>query len=394
LARTVAPDFAVVRREEFATLQSTTYFNAASAGVLPACAVDVVGDALARRAAGRLTADDFEAVAVDARVAAAALVGGNASEITLTPNTTVALNLAAALLVARRNAGDGRRTIVVSRGEFPANVYSWLALRRDGFEVRFTELRPDGGVDEDALAAAAGAPDTAAVALSSVQFATGYRSDIVRLGQACRAGGALFVVDAIQHLGAVSIDAAGSGIDVLACGAQKWLCSPFGTGFAWIAPEAAFGVEPLLPGWLGFSATQDFTTLVDYSYELLPDGRRFEAGTLPFHDLLGFTAALRLINRIGVDRIAAHIAAVQAPLRAWASDRGVRVAGGDALAVRSGILALELPGGTAAAAIARLEAAAVQCVVREGLLRLSPHFYNTVDEAERVVDVLDGVVPR
>jgi cysteine desulfurase / selenocysteine lyase len=394
LPRTEGPDLAVIRREEFGTLQSTTYFNAASAGVLPACAVDVVGDALARRAAGRLTADDFEAAAVDARLAAAALVCGDASQITLTPNTTVALNLAAALLVARRNAGDGSRRIVVSRGEFPANVYSWLALRREGFEVHFVELRPDGGVDEEALAAAAAEPDTAAVALSSVQFATGYRSDVARLGRACRAGGALFVVDAIQHLGAVPLDAPGSGIDVLASGAQKWLCSPFGTGFAWIAPGAAAGVEPLLPGWLGFAETQDFTTLVDYSYELLPDGRRFEAGTLPFHDLLGFTAALRLIDRIGVERIAAHNAAVQAPLRAWASDRGMRIPGGDAPGTRSGILALELPGSTSAAVLARLEGAGVQCVVREGLLRLSPHFYNTVEEAERVVDMLDAEVPR
>jgi len=394
LARTHSLDLAVVRRDEFHALRSTLFFNAASYGPLPARTGAAVLDALQRRMAGALTADDFEGACNAAREAAAALVRGHAADIVLTPNTTVALNLAAALLLSRRRAGDARRRIVVSRGEFPANVYPWMALRRAGFEVRFIDLRPDGGVDEDALAAAAADPETAAVALSSVQFATGYRSDLGRIGTACRAADALFIVDAIQQLGAIPLDAPAAGIDVLATGAQKWLCSPFGTGFAWISPDAVRGAEPIVPGWLSFEASTDFDRLVDYRWELLDDGRRFEVGTLPFHDLAGFTASLDLITGLGIDRIATHIAAVQAPLRAWAAERGIVVAGGDRPKNRSGILAFDLPGTQAQEIFTRLVAEGVECIVREGALRLAPHFYNTVEEAERIVDMLDGALAR
>jgi cysteine desulfurase / selenocysteine lyase len=384
-----APDFEAVRRAEFGALGSGVYFNAASYAPLPARATRAVEAARHARAAGELGPADFVDSCNDARAVAAQLINAAPADITLTPNTTVGLNLAAAVLIARRRRGDRRRRIVVSHGEFPANVYPWMALAHHGYEVTLVDVRCDGSVNEGALLEAATAADTAALALSSVQFATGFRADLAAFGAACRARDVLFIVDAIQQLGALPLDVEAAAVDVLATGSQKWLCSPFGTGFAWVRPEVASGVEPLVPGWLAFEASSDFDRLVDYRYDLLSDGRRFEAGTLPFHDLVGFVASCRLILELGVDRIAAHNARVQAPLRAWAAAHGVAIPGGDTPSSQSGIVALPLPAGSAAATFERLSAQGVQCVIREGALRFSPHFYNTVREAERVVSILD-----
>jgi cysteine desulfurase / selenocysteine lyase len=375
---------AAIRAAEFARLDGSTYLNAASYGPLPERSLRAGREFQERRGAAALQVEDFGDTLERARRACARLVNAAESEIALTPNTSVGLNIAADLVRAR--ARDGRRAIIVPDREFPANVYGWLSLRRDGFDVEITPVDDRGCPREDALLERVARGDVAALAISAVQFATGYRADLARLGAACRAHDTLFVVDGIQALGAVPVDVVADGIDVLASGGQKWLCGPFGAGFAYIRRDLIGAHEPHRPGWLSFRSTADFTRLLDYTWDLWDDARRFEVGSLGIQAFVELAHSIELILEAGVDRIFEHIRALQAPLLEWAADtRGAEpLLCGDGRT--SGIIALRVD--DALALNAALAAEGITCVPREGAVRFAPHFYNTNTEMERVVRVL------
>lgn len=381
-----AASLAGVREREFHALGSTIYLNAASYGPLPERSVAAARSFDERRAAVALGFEEFGEGLSRARRACAALIGADEAEIALTPNTSVGINLAADLLL--QLAPPGRRTIILPDREFPANVYGWLSLHSQGFRVERIPVDERGCPREDAILERLGRGDVAALAISAVQFATGYAADLVRLGEACAAAGALFVVDAIQALGAVPVDVRAARIDVLACGGQKWLCGPFGTGFAFVRRELAARCEPHRPGWLSFESTADFTRLLEYRWDLWDDARRFEVGSLGLQGFIGLAHSIELILEAGVAAIREHIRELQAPVLEWArSTTAARPVLTDP-DHGSGILSLFVD--DAAGLNARLERAGVVCVPREGAIRIAPHFYNTAEEMERVVEVLRG----
>lgn len=376
------------RAAEYPQLRPGIYLNAASYGPLPQRTAAAVDNYNRRRAAARLHAHDFVDLLPRTRAAAAALIGARESEIALCPNTSVGINIGASLARQRHREGDPRRTIVVSEREFPANVYPWLALQRDGFRVRLVPTDPLGRPDQDALLEALLDPDVAALALSAVQFASGWRAPLESFGEACRTRDILFVVDAIQGLGVVPIDVRATHVDVLAAGAQKWLCSPFGSGFAYVRSSLCRRHEPDLPGWLAFAASADFNRLCTYEYDLFEDARRFEVGTLAYPEFIGMAESLELILEIGVPTIWQHVRALQQPLLDWAAQRDdVTITSATDEPHRSGILCLRTP--DVAATFDALHEAGVVCVLRENAIRLSPHFYNTADEIVQVVELLD-----
>jgi selenocysteine lyase/cysteine desulfurase len=143
---------------------------------------------------------------------------------------------------------------------------------------------------------------------------------------------------------------------------------------------------PPFAGWSAFQGTDNYTTLCDYSGALRDDARRFELITLPFQDLLGMSRSLDLLEEIGVARIEAHLEAIGEPVREWARRRGVRIVSPEGPS-GSGMVCLaseDVPRGHSA-----LREAGMVASVREGALRFSPHCYNTVEEMERVAQVLE-----
>lgn len=373
--------------EEFGALDGVCYLNAASSGPLPLRSRLALEDHVQRRAAGRLTEADFEPVLGRARAAAARLIDALPGEIALTPNTSVGLNLAAAFVLQQRADGDDRPGIVVSDREFPANMYAWLELERVGFEVRVVPCDALGRPDEVRLMEAVDRDDVALFALSAVQFATGWQADLRTFGAMCREREVLFVVDAIQALGAVPVRPHELGIDVLAAGGQKWLLSPWGTGFAWIAPQRILRHRLLHTGWLAYRAALDFSQLLTYDRDMLDDARRFEVGSLPYHDFLAFAHSLELLAGIGVERIATHVRMAQQPLLDWAAARDdVQCLHDDAHA--SGIVCVRLDG--ADRVFDALRSEGVQCAVREGVLRVAPHLYNDESDVRRVVRIAES----
>jgi selenocysteine lyase/cysteine desulfurase len=326
----------------------------------------VLHEANRRRAAALLGPGEFGELLAPARREAARLVGASPGEIALVPNTNVGINIAASIARQRRQAGDARRSIVLSAGEFPANVYPWLALEQDGFRVRMIAADELGRPREDALLEAAAAPDTAVLALSAVQFATGWRAPLEQFGALCEQHDVLFAVDAIQAAGVLPLDVRSARIDVLSSGAQKWLCSPFGTGFTFVRAELCRRYHP----------------------ELYDDARRFEVGTLPFPEFSAMAATLGLINELGVETIWQHVQGLLEPVLEWVAARDdVTVASATDQPHRSAILCLRTA--DTPATFERLAAGGVACVLREGSVRLAPHFYNSPAELAHVLELLE-----
>lgn len=371
-----------LRQAEYPAL-SGTFLNAASYGPLPQRTLQAVRDVERRRASAAITPDDFAGTFDAARREAAALIGAQPRCVALTPNTSSGIAIAAQLTADR--ARPGRRTVLLWDREFPANVYPWLALQRRGLvDVEMIAVDDAGLPRHDALLDRLLKRDVVTLSVSAVQFATGYRADLVALGAACAAQDVLFSVDAIQALGAVPVDAAEAQVAVLACGAQKWLCSPWGTGFACIRDDLLTAHEPGLPGWLSFGATTDFSGLLSYDYDLLPDARRWEFASLAVQGFRGMAASIGLIREVGVQQIFQHVQQLLEPLREWGRQHHAAVLPDPAHA--SCIAAVAVP--DADRLHARLDAVGVTCVPREGALRFSPHFYNTMDDIERVLDIL------
>ena len=328
--------------------------------------------------------DRLTASLVEARRAAARLVNADVAEIALATNTSYGINLAAAGLPFE----DGD-IVLVSDGEFPANVYPWMQLGRRGARLEVVPCTGDGWPDEERIIERMADSRVRVLAISFVQFATGYRADLDRL--AARAGetDTRLVVDAIQGLGHMPFDVRRTPVDVLACGAQKWLLSPWGAGFVYVRRELLDTLQPPWTGWLAYRGNDDYTRLTNYDPRLHDDARRFELVTLPFQDMAGMTPSIDLLLGLGIADIATHIERIQQPVLAWADRRGVRVAS-PRDAHRSGMLCVAPP--DPARALERLVAGGVLTSLREGAIRLAPHCFNTMEEMERVAGMLDAAL--
>lgn len=379
-------DLETLRSREFPweARGEAAHFDHAAVGPLPQRARQALDAHTAKRAEPhRLTGDDFFPALDRARARIARLIGASVGEIALTTNTSWGVNLAAYALPL--GPGD---IVLGSAGEFPANVYPWMAAARArGFAY---ELLPLDGtlVDEaEVLRRIEADPRVRGVALSWVSFWSGHRIDVARIGAACRARGVWFAVDAIQGLGPLALDVRRMPVDVLSCGAQKWLCSPWGSGFAYVRGDLARTLEPPAAGWLAQAGSGDFAGFLDYDPAWHEDARRFEVGTIPYQDIIGMDATLSLIEEIGLAAIEAHVAELTAGLMAWAAQaRRVRLLTPADPARRAGIVAFTTPDLDGDSR--RLREAGVTHSVREGAIRLAPHFHNTMDEVERAITAL------
>lgn len=380
-------DVEALRREEFpwAHAGESIYFNNASTGPYPRRTVATSDEwARLRSQPHRISQERQFGLLTRGRELIAALVGADAAEIALATNTSYGLNLAAFSLPLR--AGD---VVLSPTNEFPANVYPWMQLaKRRGVEHRMIAC-DEGVLTADRLADELRDERIRVVAVSWVQFASGARVDLAALGRVCRERGVTFVVDAIQGLGPLRVNLRETPVDIFACGAQKWLLSPWGSGFVYVKRDLVRTLEPHDVSWVGVRNSDDFSRLIDYDLTWRDDARRFEFVTLPFQDFAGMNASVGLIHELGADAVSAHACALADRIVRWTEDRDdVTLVTPRDPSKRGAIVSLRPP--DARAASARLDAAGVSHSLREGAIRLSPHFYNTMDEVERVLELLGG----
>ena len=376
-------DTTALRRAEFPWADETLYLNHASIGPLPE-RTRLALDAFNRRRAMpfQLPDRDLFGTLTESRRLVSDLIGATPEEIALTVNTGFGLGIVARALPLR--PGD---VVLLSDREFPANVYPWIRLRELGVTVELIPTLASGWPDEARLLERLEDARVRVLAVSLVQFSNGYQVDLAALSAATRRTGAYLVVDAIQALGQVPIDLRRTPVDMLACGGQKWLLSPWGSGFVYVRRDLIEQLDPPVTGWMAFEGTDDLTRLTSYRETLRADARRFELITLPYQEFAGFNASLGLLAELGVERIQAHLQQLHEPVHAWAARSGTALASpvGEH---GSGILCVAPA--DVGEAFRRLKAARIICTVREGAIRLSPHAYNTVTEMERVVAVLEG----
>jgi selenocysteine lyase/cysteine desulfurase len=383
----VSYDLDRLRAEEFpwTSTGDVIYLNNASTGPLPRRTVIAISDFTAARAEPWTISEEMQfGTLSETRERLGRLIGAPPSQIALMVNTSYGINVAARCLPFER--GD---VVITSDREFPANIYPWMALE-EARGVELVRVPCDGALpDEDALLAALDRPRVKALTISWVSFSTGYRVNLERLGAACRERGIWFVVDAIQGLGAATVDVSRCNIDVFACGGQKWLLSPWGSGFVYLRDELVHRLDPSVVGWMAVKGSDDFTRLVDYDLTWRDDARRFEVITLPFQEFAGLNASLRLLEELGPRRIETHVASLATRIVSWAkANRKVELVTPADAGHRAGIVSVRPP--DAAEASRRLTDAGVYHSFREGAIRLAPHCYNTAEEVDRALELLVG----
>jgi len=313
------------------------------------------------------------------RQSAATLLGATTAEIAFTGNTSTGLSLIAESFPWR--PGDA---VLVPVPDFPANVYPWQHLERRGVEVRFVE-RQQGRLTP-AMIATALRPHVRLLALSSVDNASGYAADLPTISDLCRKNGVLLAVDAIQSLGVLPIDVRAAGIQLLAAGGHKWLCGPLGSGLLYVAADLPVQLTPVLVGWKSVVEPEDFRL----HFALTGDTARFEPGTVNYGGIFGLGRAIELLLEVGIERVRERVFSLVDLLAAGLRERGLEIATALEPGERSGILCFE-PKGDAAAAFRGLLDRQVTTALRDGRIRLAPHFYNDECDVERFFAALDAL---
>lgn len=316
---------------------------------------------------------------------AANLIGGRASDIAITPNTTHGINL-----IANGLAWSEGDEILLSTQEYPANVYPWWAQSAYGVRLVWVEPDAEGRIPVSAYAAKM-TERTRIIAVSHVQFASGYRSDLSALATLRQEVGALLVVDAIQSFGVFEIDVEGWGIDALTTGSHKWLLGPTGTALFYTTPELR---EQIQPGWVGADSMADALDYLNYRFEPLPDARRFENAMLNFAGVAGLKAALSVVERFGRNRIESEIRLATDRLGAFLLDRGFTIHSPRRQGEWSGILSVSHPDRSPEDIAAGLKRHHVITSVRDGRLRVSPHAYYTEEQFETILKAFDYTLSR
>jgi selenocysteine lyase/cysteine desulfurase len=274
--------------------------------------------------------------------------------------------------------------LVCAETEFPANVYPWTNLRRRGVEVRFAPACDNCILTDDV--AALMDERTRLVALSFVEFATGYRNDLAALAGICHARGAYLCVDGIQGLGALQFSVQDTPVDFLATHAAKWMLGPIGAGFLYVRRDRLPAVDPVMTGWRSVVDRDDYFR---YDSPLRDTGERLEPGSPNHVGLIGMAAAIDLLLSVSLDQIEARILALTDCLIAGLRASGCEITSPVARRrERSGIVCFRHPAVETATLAGRLQEAGVIVSLRGDVIRVSPHFYNTEEEVERLLAVL------
>jgi selenocysteine lyase/cysteine desulfurase len=297
--------------------------------------------------------------------------------------TSLALSFLASGLKLRK--GDN---ILVYFEDYPSNVYPWMALAEQGVEVRLMNarglglIRPKdviGQVDEN----------TRLVALASCHFISGYRIDFQAIGQYLRGRNILFCLDGIQTLGAFPTTV--EAVDLLAADAHKWLLGPCGAGLMYVRGSAQGRINPPIYGWNNVRCPN---YVAQEQIVLRTGSQKYEAGTHNLLGIVGLVTAMELLLELGVENIARELLRKRARLVPALQGKGFSVLQPDAPAENaSSIVSFYQPGSDLAALHQKLTDAGVVTSLRadrtgQKYIRLSPHFYNTDAELERVLELI------
>lgn len=322
----------------------------------------------------------------------AELIKADAEEIAFTKNISEGLNMVATGIPWQ----PGDNVVLCPEAEHPNNIYCWLNLRRQGVEVRAVSPRSHAIPVDDMVAHIDGR--TRAVAVSTVLFAPGFRTDIDTLGRACHERGVLFVVDAAQSVGILDTDVRRSCVDALAASTQKGLLALYGMGFLYCRREWAERMQPAYLARFGVDLGDAHEAAVgDFSYRLRPAALRFDLGNYNFLAAVAANESLRYLLALGTRNIEGYVLRLSHNLAQGLLDLGLPVCGGQPGPHLAHIVTVgEIGGGghdstdnpRLGALYKHLTENRVKLSIRRGALRFSLHVYNTGREVGKVLNLV------
>lgn len=377
------PDWAALR-ELFPVLKSWAHLNSAAFGPIPSTGVQAISDHF--RARDESAALDFPTWfdRLDRiRGKIARLIGAGADDIAFCPSAGA--GLAWFLQGIDWRAGD---EVIGFQHEFPNNQYAPSLLDSKG--VRFRALpTPAGALDPDQILDAIG-PRARLVLLSSVNYSNGLRAPLAALGPELRRRGVLLCVDATQSVGALSLDLGSTPVDFLVAHGYKWLMAPAGAGFSYVPAATQAWLAPSVVSWRSHRDWRDFESL-HHGRPVLPDGAlMYEGGVQPFAPLFALEASLDLILDCGQESIERRVLGLAQQSREILTAHGGVLSSGANGNGGSHIVTAAFRQRDSAALRRRLEDARVVVSVRQGNLRVAPHFFNNADDLDRLDAALAG----
>lgn len=373
----------------FPILRAWHFFNHAGVSPLPGVAADVMrAYADHAEAHAYLGASWFKEIE-QLRVTSAAMINAHRDEIAFVKNTSEGLSIVAGGIDWK--PGD---VIVTTAVEYPANIYPWMEVqRRTGAKLVMVaeEESADGSrsVPIEKILAAADTARARMITLSHVEFASGQRHDLMRMGSFCADRGILLCIDAIQSMGVWPIDVRAMHIDYLSADGHKWLLGPEGAGIFYCRRELLDRTRPGTIGWMNVIDAENYG---NYNYTLRPDAGRFECGSYNVPGLLALKASMDLLLNAGVVAVGDRITRLTGLFAEGIQRKGYRVISPREQGQGSGIVSfvsenVDMP----AIITAMRKEHRVELALREGRMRCSPHFYNTEEQLARVVELLPGL---
>jgi selenocysteine lyase/cysteine desulfurase len=367
-------------RKEFPVTRKYAYFDHAAVGPLPRKTVESVCRVTEEKCEGDLHWESWEETAEAVRQSIANLIGARVEEIALTYNTSEGIAIVANGLTYEKGS-----SVVTCDMEFPSNLYPWQALaRRQGIELKV--VRNHGGILRMEDFSEAIDPRTRVVAISYVQYVNGFKIDLKELSRIAHENGALVATDAVQAVGEMPVDMSKVGVDFLATSGYKWLLSPISTGFVYVRHELFGELWPTIVGYRSDENSMDFSFR---EFQPAHTARRYEGGQLNFPGFAGMRESIALLQEVGIAAIQARIRShVDRVIDGVKRSANVQVRSCLDEAFRSGIVnfACREPDLVAE----RLLKRGIVISVRGGGLRISPHFYNTEGEIDKLVSELNA----
>lgn len=377
-----------LRRGDFPALERFTYLNTASAGLVPTPVVQPAHEfeaELARAGTTGMDEDAEVAILEDARHAAAELLGADPGTIAICTSFTEALCQVAWWLRPGKS-----QNVVSSEVDFPSVTYPWHRIAEDtGCQVRLVPVLDDPDAFDVSRVAEHVDSATAAICISHVQYLTGHLLDLADLAALAHDHDALLVVDATQSAGQVPIDVTATGVDVLITGSYKWLCSLFGAAACYLSPPVLQRFRPPLAGW---RSTEHPYALDARWQPLAATARRMEYSTMSYAAAIALGHAIRYLNTMSLDEVAAHNAALASQLADGLARRGARLITPRDPQRRAGTVTARFPAGDGEAIAAELTRRGVIVSPRVGSTRFSMHFYNDSGDIDHALAVLDEVL--
>jgi cysteine desulfurase / selenocysteine lyase len=369
-------------RKLFPALEKYTYLNSAAVSPLPTTAIEAVNAQLRDVAAhGSSHFPAWVETKNRTRRKIAGMLGVEAEQIAFMRNTSDGF----------ASVGNGLEwkatdNIVSFEREFPANFYAWRRVRdKYGVELRLCPERDKGRIDPDEFISLID-ENTRLVSISAVQFASGFRADLKRIGEAAGEFDALFAVDIIQAFGTMPLDLPANNVDIASGASHKWLCAPEGCGILYLSERAREMVEPTLVGWISVKEPWDFT---DLEQDYKPNALAWESGTGTSSLFYGLEQSLDLLNAAGIETIRDHLEDLTDFLCELLPGDKYRIVSSRRQNEKSQIVCVEpLNGLTSDEIFKRLEEKNIIVSSRNGKLRISPHFYNIREDIEKLIENL------